>query len=236
MKQASFLLRVFSALFVAVGLQFAHAQITAGKDYVALTPAQPVETGDKIEVLEVFSYMCPHCYQFEPRLSAWTKAQPADVVVRKLPVSFNREAWASVSRIYYALEAMGELGRLHGKVFDAIHSENLQLANPEVAADWAAKNGLDRKKFVDTLNSFAVQTKVARLPQLTRNYGVESVPTMIVDGKYKVAGATSYDDVLRIAGELVQLARSQRPPKAAAAAPAQIAKPVTEPAKKASAK
>ena len=237
MKQASFLLRVFSALFVASGLQFAQAQITAGKDYVALTPAQPVETGDKIEVLEVFSYMCSHCYQLEPKLSAWTKAQPADVVVRKLPVSFNREAWASVSRIYYTLEAMGELGRLHGKVFDAIHAENLQLANPEVAADWAARNGLDRKKFADTLNSFAVHTKVARLPQLTRNYGVESVPTMIVDGKYKVAGATSHDDLLRITGELIQLARSQRPAKAAGAAPAEIAaKPVTEAAKKASTK
>lgn len=237
MKQASSLLRVFSALFFAFSLQIAQAQITAGKDYVAVSPPQATETGDKVEVLEVFSYMCSHCYQFEPKLAAWAKAQPADVSVRKLPVSFNREAWASVSRIYYTLEAMGELGRLHGKVFDAIHAENLKMENPEVAADWATRNGLDRKKFTDTMNSFTVQSKVGRLPQITRNYGVESVPTMIVDGKYKIIGATSYDDLLRIASELVQLARSQRPAKAAAvAAPAPVAKPAAESAKKASTK
>lgn len=237
MNQASLPLRVVFTLIAALVMQTAQAELTVGKDYVLLNPAQPVETGDKVEVLEVFSYMCPHCYQFEPKLSAWTKALPGDVAVRKLPVTFSREAWANVSRIYYALEAMGELGRLHVRVFDAIHAENLQMGNPDVAADWAAKNGLDRKKFTDTMNSFGVQSKVARLPMLTRNYAIESVPTMIVDGKYKIVSATSFDDLLRIVSDLVQLARSQRPAKAAAATSTQTAvKPTAEAAKKASAK
>ena len=219
MKGMALLSRSLGALFLALAMQAASAALVAGRDYVALSPPQPVETGDKIEVLEAFSYACPHCYVFEPKLSAWAKSLPADVVVRKLPVSFNRPDWANLTRVYYTLEVLGEAGKLHGKVFDAIHAENIDLAKPEVLFDWAAKQGIERKKFADAYNSFTVTTKAARLAQLTRNYGVESVPSIIVDGKYRVTGGASHEDMLRIASELIQLVRTTHAPKAADAAP-----------------
>jgi thiol:disulfide interchange protein DsbA len=213
----TFLLQAFVALFFAIALPNAQAVPVAGKDYVALSAAQPVETGDKIEVLEVFSYMCPHCFHFEPQLSAWIKTLPADVVVRRLPVTFNRENWTNLTKLYYTLEIMNELGKLHGKVFDAIHEQKVDLSNSDVLFDWVAKQGIDRKKFTDTFNSFTVQTKVSRVPQLTRNYGIESVPTLIVDGKYRLISSVSgHEALFRNTDELIALARSQRPAKAAA--------------------
>lgn len=214
MNRRIFLGRSASAV-MAGWLLPAFALPVEGRNYAALSPAQAPETGDKVEVLEAFSYACPHCYHFEPILNNWAKTAPADVELRKMPVSFNREPWANLARLYYALEAIGEIKKLHGKVFDAIHAENVDLANPQVANDWVAKQGVDGKKFADAYKSFSVQSKVARLPDLTRNYGVTSVPTVIVDGKYKVIGATSHEDVLRTTGELIQLARSQRTAKAA---------------------
>ncbi|MBA2689895.1 MAG: thiol:disulfide interchange protein DsbA/DsbL [Burkholderiales bacterium] len=200
----------------------------AGRDFTPVTPVQPVETGDKIEVLEAFSYACSHCHQFEPRLTSWARTLPADVVVRKMPVTFGRDAWANLARAYYALEAMGELGKLHGKMFEAIHSQNIQLTDPQVLSDWVAKQGIDRKKFADTYQSFAVQSKVGRLAQLTRSYGIDSVPTIIVDGKYRVTGGNNYEELFRITNELIQLARTQRPVKTAEMAkPNSPKKPVT---------
>src|SRR5258707_12835903 len=141
MRRIYSLLQVYLFILLALAMPAAKAALVAGKDYIALTPSQPVETGDKIEVLEAFSYMCPHCYHFEPQLAAWSKTLPPDVVVRRLPVTFSRDNWANVTKLYYALEAMGELGRLHGKVFEAIHGERIDLANSDVLFDWIAKQG-----------------------------------------------------------------------------------------------
>jgi len=104
---------------------------------------------------------------------------------------------------------------LHGKVFDAIHAQKVDLPNLDVMSDWIEKQGIDKKKFLDTYNSFSVQAKTKQVPQLTANYEVQSVPSIIVDGKYKVIGATSLDDMFRITNELIALARSQRPAKVA---------------------
>ncbi|HVK57094.1 MAG TPA: thiol:disulfide interchange protein DsbA/DsbL [Burkholderiales bacterium] len=217
-------LRALSALFVATAMLTAQAAPVAGKDYVPINPPQPVETGDKIEVLEAFSYFCPHCYQFEPQLNTWMKTLPADVAVRKLPVTFNRDAWANLAKVYYTLEITGDLPKLNTKVFEALHGQKLNLGKPEVLFDWIAKQGVDQKKFSDNYNSFSVQTKVARIPQLTQAYGVDSVPNIIVDGKYRVLSHGSYDEMFRVINELIALARSQRPAKAAAATPSATTK------------
>jgi hypothetical protein len=94
----------------------------AGTDYVAITPPQNTDTGSKIEVLEFFWYRCPHCYSLEPALAAWLKKLPSDAQFRRLPVVFNEE-WAIDARIFYALEALGEVERLHAPLFDAIHKQ-----------------------------------------------------------------------------------------------------------------
>jgi protein dithiol oxidoreductase (disulfide-forming) len=210
-----FLARSLSALFLATALLTAQAAPVAGKDYIPINPPQPVETGDKIEVLEAFSYYCPHCYQFEPLLNTWMKTLPADVAVRKLPVTFNRDSWVNLAKVYYTLEITGDLPKLNTKVFEALHGQKLNLGKPEVLFDWVAKQGVDQKKFADNYNSFSVQTKVARIPQLTQAYGVDSVPNVIVDGKYRVLTHGSYDEMFRVINELIALARSQRPAKTA---------------------
>ncbi|MES2353717.1 MAG: thiol:disulfide interchange protein DsbA/DsbL [Pseudomonadota bacterium] len=232
MRRTAFFLRALFAISVAAMLHNAYAAPVAGTDYAVLNTPQPVETGDKIEVREAFSYLCQHCHDFDPELSAWVKKFPADVELRRMPISFSRESWANLAKVYYTLEAMGEVEKLHAKVFDAIHGQQkLDLSKSEVLFDWVAKQGIDRKKFADTFNSFTVQTKATRIGQLTQNYGIDSVPTLIVDGKYRVTGGKSHQDKIRIASELIELARSQRPAKSAAAHPAAPAS--TEASKKA---
>ena len=196
-----------------IGTSFsATAAVVAGKDYLPLNPPQPTESGNKIEVLEAFSYGCSHCAEFEPKLAPWVKSQPADVNFRRLPVTFNREPWANLARAYYSLDALGQLDKLHPKVFEAMHKEGVNLTDQQTLTDWMAKQGIDKKKFGDTFKSFGVQTKVQRIPQLTKAYMVEGVPTIIVAGKYRTSTdlTGTYENLLRVTSELIDLARKQQ--------------------------
>jgi thiol:disulfide interchange protein DsbA len=182
-----------------------------GRDYTLLTPPQATEPG-KVEVIEFFSYMCPHCAHFEPVLSPWVKALPKDVAFRRVPVVF-RPNWESSARLYYALEAMNELDRLHGHVFDAIHVDGSNLTTDEAVADWVAKNGLDRKKFTGVYGSFTLQSKVQRAKQTTAAYRIDSVPSLVVAGKYRTPPENftgSHEDLLKIVDALIAKARSEQ--------------------------
>ena len=196
---------LFLMAFFGVALS-AQAVVQLDKDYAVLPQPQPTETG-KIEVLELFWYGCPHCYALEPKITAWAKKLPKDVQFRRMPVPLN-PSWA-MTKVYYTLEALGELDRLHAQVFDAIHAENVILTNQETLFDWMQQHGIDRKKFVDTYNSFAVQSKLKRAEQLARAYRVQGVPSIVVDGKYLVlnSAAKSLDDLLRITDEVIGVAR-----------------------------
>jgi protein dithiol oxidoreductase (disulfide-forming) len=224
--------RLIAAFFLIVTLQAAQAMPIAERDYAVLEPPVAGDSKDKIEVVEVFSYACPHCYEFEPAISSWIKNLPADATMRRVPVGFGRDSWATLAKAYYALDAIGQQQKLHGKIFDAMHAQNINLGDPETLIDWVAKQGVDRKQFADALNSFGVAAKAQRGDALAKAYGAASVPTLIVDGKYRVGGpgVRSHADMLRVAGELIQVARAQRPAKAAAAEP--LAKPAAVPAKK----
>lgn len=160
----------------------AAAQV-AGKDYQAIKPPQPTESGNKVEVLEFFSYACPHCYSLQSPLTAWLKRKPADVEFRRVPTVFQ-DSWVPFARIYYTLEAMGLLEKLHRDVFAAIHDQKVRLQDSKVLFDWVAGKGVDRKKFIDTYNSFAVQTRTQRALGVTRRYGVEFTPAIVVNGRF----------------------------------------------------
>ncbi len=146
-------------VLVAVGTLAHAADLQEGRDYRMLAKPQPVETGKKIEVIEFFSFSCPHCRDAEPIISAWVKKLPADVQFRRIPVQFQ-PAWIGTSKIWYTLEALNE-ERLVPAVFNALHSQNVRLDQEKVFLDWAAAQGLDRKKVEDMYNSFAVNGKVA---------------------------------------------------------------------------
>lgn len=192
--------------------QVAGKKPEAGEDYLALDKRAAVEApAGKIEVVEFFWYSCPHCHVFEPALEAWIKRAPKDLVVRRVPVAF-RDDFVPQQRLFYALEAMGLLDQLHAKVFTAIHVEKQVLNKTEAIADWVAKQGVDRTKFLEQYNSFSVSTKATRGTQLQNAYRVEGVPALGVAGRFYTDGtlAKNMDRALQIVEFLAAGIRSGR--------------------------
>ncbi len=166
----------------------AQRALVEGKDYRTVKPVQIVETAGKVEVIEFFWYGCPHCNSLEPTLNQWIQRQGPDVAVRRVPVAYN-DALVPHQRLFYALEALGKENDLRAKVFHSIHVEKNPLNRQELMADFAVKNGIDRKIFLDTYNSFAVQAKTRRASQIAEGYGVDGVPLVAVNGKYLISNS-----------------------------------------------
>ena len=158
----------------------------AGTDYAELKQPQPVDSGNKVEVLEFFWYNCPHCYALEPILEPWVKKLPKDAQFRRVPAIFN-DQWALAGRAYYALEATGDAERLHRALFDAIHKDGLKITDEKALTEWVGKKGVDAAKFGAAYRSFAVESKLKRALQLTQAYQLDGVPTLAVQGKYVVS-------------------------------------------------
>ena len=192
---------LFSALTVALPA-FAQA-------YTPITPPQPTEDPAKIEVLEFFSYGCPHCAEFNPVLAAWVAKQQGDVVIRKVPVTFGRAAWTGIAKLYYTLEVTGDLHRLEAEVFKAIHVERQNLFEEKALTEWAAKKGVDPKKFGETFNSFGVMSKVRRGDQMAQAYKIQGVPAIAVEGKFLVGGK-DFNETLATADKLIAQARAEK--------------------------
>ncbi|TMH64291.1 MAG: thiol:disulfide interchange protein DsbA/DsbL [Betaproteobacteria bacterium] len=180
-----------------------------GFKYSELKPTQPVSLeGKKIEVIEFFWYGCPHCYNLEPQLESWVKKLPPDVQFRRVPAVFNAR-WGHDAAIFYTFEALGVLDKLHRPFFDAIHREGLRTDNPEALAQWLQKNGVDPKKFNETLKSFTVQSKTRRAVQITTAYAIDGTPAMAVHGRYTVSveqGGTR-EGLLQTVSHLVDMVR-----------------------------
>ena len=203
-----------AVLLAALSLS-ATAQMAApqeGNQYLRLKNPQPVESGKKIEVIEFFSYGCPHCGELEPILQGWLKGIPADVQFRRVPVMFQ-ERWVPLAKIYYTLEALGEESRLSPDVFTALHGKGLPLWQDKTFFDWAASQGIDRKKVEDMYNSFGVNGKVSRAKQQAQLYSVQSVPMIVVDGKYmtEVSMVGTHAQMSAAIDALIAKARAERP-------------------------
>jgi len=215
-------IRSFPRAFARLALAFAaalalapiaSAQPAEGREYVRLKSPVPVETGKKIEVIEFFSYGCPHCADLEPHMQAWLKRLPADVQLRRVPVAFQ-PSWENLAKVYYTLELMGEDVKLTPDVFAAIHGGNrTNLANDTRFFEWAASKGLDRKKVEDTYKSFGIAGKIGRAKQLAQTYNIQSVPTLIVDGKFLISSSSAggHDNVPTVVDAAIATARAERP-------------------------
>lgn len=199
--------RGFVRTFLAAAAVFAIGGPVAAQTPV--TPAAGTDNPAKVEVVEFFSYGCPHCNDFNPLITAWAAKLPADVVFKKVPITFGRAAWANIAKLYYALEITGDLARLDGDVFKAIHSERVALMDDKVMAEWVAKKGVDPKKFADAYNSFGVMSKVKRGDQLAAAYKIQGVPAIGVDGKYLV-GDKSHQELLSITDQLIGKLRTEK--------------------------
>ena len=161
---------------------FGQGAPVAGREYRPINPPQPV-SGPQVEVLEFFSYACPHCDEFEPLLNSWLSSKPKGVSFSHVPAVFNNRMIPQ-AKLYYTLEETDTLSRLHGKVYDAIHRQGKKLDDREEIMEWAATQNVDMKKFESVFDSFSVANKAQRAYQLTRAYRIPGTPYMVVNGKY----------------------------------------------------
>jgi len=179
--------------------------------YALLQPPQPTDSAGKIEVIEFFWYGCPHCYSLEPAVNAWVKAAPKDVVFKRVP-AVPSDSWGEMAKVFYTLEAMGLLDQYHQKVFDAMHKDNVNLANKRLRDEWLAKNGIDVAKYSDMEKSFTVATKLSRARQLTQAYKVDSVPRVVVNGKYYTSAeqAGGANRIFPVVDQIIGMARKDK--------------------------
>jgi thiol:disulfide interchange protein DsbA len=207
-----FAMMVVGALAVLAFSSAGAIDMVEGKQYTRIKNAQAPEKGRKIEVIEFFSYGCPHCNDLEPFLQSWMKTVPADVQFVRVPVTFQTQ-WIALPKIYYTLEAMGEAQRLSPEVFKAIHVSNIQLNQDKAFFDWAASKGLDRAKVADIYSSFAIDSKLKRAKVLAQDYNVQAVPTLIVDGKFMTSSSAlsgGHSSVPAALDALIVKARAER--------------------------
>jgi thiol:disulfide interchange protein DsbA len=155
-----------------------------GHDYTTLAQPQPVQAaGKKVEVIEFFMYHCPVCNGLEPGFEEWVRKQGDRIQVRRIHMPFTGPNDPE-AHLFVTLEALGKLDEMHGKVFDAVHRQRIRLNKDDAIIDWVSKNGIDRATFLNAWNSFGVQARMRQLGKLIGTYGVESVPTLVIDGRY----------------------------------------------------
>lgn len=212
MKARSTLLKLALGLAALVFAAAALAQqpLRQKVEYDLIAP-QPTATGDRIEVVEFFWYGCPHCNNLQPPLEGWLKRKPTDVELRRVPAVF-RESWIPHARVYYALEALGEVGRLHQAVYRAIHVEKQSLMTPEAIAAWASRNGIEPARWSATYNSPEIDRKIEESKKHTIAYAIEGTPSLVVDGRYLTSSgkAESMPQVITILDGLITMARDTR--------------------------
>ena len=209
MKRREFALG--SALVVLPGMLALPAWAQSGKGYAELKERAPVEApAGQVEVVEFFSYGCSHCKNFEPMFSAWKKSAPKDVAVRMVHVGFQ-SSFEPLQRIYYALEALGQVDALHAKVFDALQAQRKRLNQPDVLFPWIAEQGVDRAKFEEAYKSFGVATKLRRAVQLQEAYQVEGTPALGVAGRYYTDGsmAGGFQRMIQLTNGLIEQERKR---------------------------
>ncbi|HKJ95373.1 MAG TPA: DsbA family protein [Gammaproteobacteria bacterium] len=182
---------VLASLMFLAGAAHA-ATPTAGDQYRVLPEPQPAtEKSGKVEVIEFFSYACPHCFDFHPLLTKWESRHADDHVLVRVPVKFGRASWALLAKAYYVAETLGVLDKTHDALYDALHVQGRRLDSKARLVDFFAEQGVDRQDAADAFDSFAVDMKMRRAAKLVKDYGVRSTPSMAVDGRYIVDPSTA---------------------------------------------
>jgi thiol:disulfide interchange protein DsbA len=163
-----------------------------GVDYTTLAQPQPVQAaGRKVEVIEFFMYHCPVCNGLEAGFEDWVKKQGDRIQVRRIHMPYTG-ANDPEAHLYLTLEALGRIDDMHAKVFNAVHQQHIRLNQDAAIIDWVAKNGIDRAAFLNAWNSFGVGLKLRQLNKVIAAYKVESVPTIVVDGRYVTSPAMAH--------------------------------------------
>jgi thiol:disulfide interchange protein DsbA len=205
LKRLGILLAALVAAAPAFAADASDAKWEEGKNYFLVDPPQATATGDKVEVLEVFSYACPHCAHFQPYAEQLKQSLPAGAVFAYMPAIFN-PSWEPYARAYYTAESLGVLEQTHQALFDALHRDHLPMRTIDDLSAFYAQHGVDKAKFIATAHSFEVESKLQRAMQIVKADGVDGTPSIVVNGKYRVTGqsAGGYPQLIELVDWLAQ--------------------------------
>jgi thiol:disulfide interchange protein DsbA len=168
---------------------------------------QQQEAKGKMEVIEFFSWACPHCYEFSSLLNRWLATMPKDAVFRRVPVSFGHPEWDTLVRAYYALQSTGDLARLDSQIFEAIHRDHVSLFDEPSITAWVGKHNVNVAEFTKAFNGFGVGTSVGQAEQATMRYRVSGIPTIAIGGRYTVTD--DHTKMLATSDELIAKIRAE---------------------------
>jgi thiol:disulfide interchange protein DsbA len=187
-------------------------ELRAGRDYIDVVPRQPTADSKRVVVTEFFSYACPHCFSFDPSLTAWEKELPEDVLFERVAVVVGRQPWQKPAQLYYALKSIGKAEELSPAVFRALHLERVDWRTDAQIVDWVAARGVNRDEFAAAFNAFSMRSFMARGDQLAAAHKIRSVPTLVVDGKYalEISDNGDFGAQLAVADRLIAKARTEK--------------------------
>ena len=189
----------------------ARAEFAEGREYLQVPFPTAVETGNKVEVREIFWYGCPHCYVLEPGLARWLKKLPANAQFVRTPATASPR-WVIHAQANYTFEALGAMDKLHNAFFKAVQEQPGAFNDENAIADLVARHGIDRKKFTEAFNSFGVRLKLEKAKQVNQDLNINSVPTMVVDGKYLTSAAMAggEEPMFKLLDQLISKAAKER--------------------------
>jgi protein dithiol oxidoreductase (disulfide-forming) len=190
-----------------------------GIEYAKVSQPQPTETEGKVEVLEFFWYGCPHCWHLEPLLKKWKETMPANAQFRRFPAILG-PTWEPLARAYFAAELMGKAEELHEPLFEAVQVKKQRLVDADSIAKFVATLGLDAGAFKEAYGSFFVDMQVRKSMELTRIFGIDGVPAIVVNGKYRTGAsqAGGNDQLMDIVNQLIRQESQAVPAEAGAQA------------------
>lgn len=176
--------------------------------YVQISTEKQQES-KSIIIYEFFWYGCPHCYNLEPTMERIEADLDKDTKIVKLPVAL-RDSWIPHAKLYYALQQMGKIDKVHNLIFEEIHLEDNRLNTEQQMVDFLGKHGIDTNKFMEKYNSFGTEARIKKASNLAKKYQINSVPTIIVNGKYLTSGSyvSSYDELYSVINLLIERERN----------------------------
>lgn len=188
--------------------QAQEAPYKAGVHYVELSSPATTQDAEKVEVAELFWYGCGHCFSLEPVISEWKKTLPEYAYFRPVPAFFGG-VWNTHGQLYYTLESLNKLDETHQAVFQAIHNEKKRLATQDEMAGFLETYGIEEKQFKRAWSSMGVRAKMAQAERLSKAYRATGVPTLVINGKYRVEAAMAggFEEMLKVAEYLVEQER-----------------------------
>jgi thiol:disulfide interchange protein DsbA len=185
-----------------------------GRHYQLIKSPQPAPANNQIEVIEAFSFACPHCFEFEPLINAWRARLGDDVAFQRLPVVFGRTAWKTLAKAFFTAETLNVVDRVEKPIFDAIHVEKRQLADAAALRPIFEAQGVSADAFLQAFNSKEIDEKVQAAEQKLAQFGVTGVPTLIVNGKYETSTSLTgdYRTLLKVVDYLIAKEREAKVP------------------------